>query len=566
LLASGNSEDTLRELDAIKAKPSRAQRARMLHTRGMALFRMRTRYPEAARVLALAAAIKSETQASDAYHAARALARADRDAQAVKAYRAFAKRYPDSRYADDAMHDAAWLELRHDMPRGEANMRAVLVQAEKANDREHTASALWHLAFRAFSDAHYAQAVPLFVRYAATSEASMVRARGLYWAGRAAQLAQDKTTALSHFETARAVEPLHYYALMAGARLRELGQTLGDPFAMPSPAVRAALGGMSSPAVTVTTPVAVPVVASTSTSSSLDASLEAEEPELAAGLAMPTAATTTPGNPSTSGTAPKPLVLPDDAAFYLQLGLVEDAVQSVQRNESTLRAQASARDPGRDDLLPLLATYFTLEQYARPYRLAARERPKTLREAPAGQARSLWEALFPRPYSAPVKAAAAREQLPEDFVYSIMRKESAYDPRVVSHADAIGLLQLLERTGRAMARDCGMANYTRDTLFDPEANVQLGARYLSNLRARYAGNYAPAIAAYNAGEHRVDAWLARAQKNLAPSATLELDRFVEEIPIEQTHNYVRRVLANWARYRYLAGLPEGGDLPVPLTL
>jgi soluble lytic murein transglycosylase len=72
---------------------------------------------------------------------------------------------------------------------------------------------------------------------------------------------------------------------------------------------------------------------------------------------------------------------------------------------------------------------------------------------------------------------------------------------------------------------------------------------------RYDGQMALAAAAYNAGAHRVDEWLARAARAPAKDNALALDRFVEDIPIDQTRNYVRRVTAFYARYRYLG--PDG---------
>jgi soluble lytic murein transglycosylase len=150
-----------------------------------------------------------------------------------------------------------------------------------------------------------------------------------------------------------------------------------------------------------------------------------------------------------------------------------------------------------------------------------------------------------------------------DLVYAVMRKESAYNPAVVSYANAIGLMQLLERTARDQAEDLQWKEFTRQMLFDPSVNVMLGSHFIAKLLERYKGQPVPAIAAYNAGEHRVDPWL----KRVAKGGTVELDRWVEDIPIDQTRNYVRRVLGNWARYRYLERPTEWPiDLPLTLTV
>jgi soluble lytic murein transglycosylase len=145
-----------------------------------------------------------------------------------------------------------------------------------------------------------------------------------------------------------------------------------------------------------------------------------------------------------------------------------------------------------------------------------------------------------------------------------MLKESTFDPRVVSNADAIGLMQLLPGTGKMVGKELGLT-VTRETLLDPQDNIRLGVRLLKQLLKRYDGQMALAAAAYNAGAHRVDEWLARAAKAPAKANALALDRFVEDIPIDQTRNYVRRVTAFYARYHYLGPDGTGGgpviDLP-----
>ena len=134
-----------------------------------------------------------------------------------------------------------------------------------------------------------------------------------------------------------------------------------------------------------------------------------------------------------------------------------------------------------------------------------------------------------------------------------MRQESAFDPEVVSYADAIGLMQLMPATAIAVAARTG-TTASRNVLYDPTANVRLGAAYLAELERRYGVPLC--FAAYNAGEHRVEEWLARGEA--------DLDRFVEEIPFAQTRNYTRRVTASLAHYRFRAA-PDAGwpDLGLP---
>jgi soluble lytic murein transglycosylase len=108
-----------------------------------------------------------------------------------------------------------------------------------------------------------------------------------------------------------------------------------------------------------------------------------------------------------------------------------------------------------------------------------------------------------------------------------------------------------------------MPHFERKQLYDPSTNIKLGAHYLTKLVTRYRGQAVPAIAAYNAGEHRVDPWLDRMARGR--DRTVELDWFVEDIPFDQTRNYVKRVVSSWAHYVYLYQRQDGA-WPLDLAL
>jgi soluble lytic murein transglycosylase len=127
-----------------------------------------------------------------------------------------------------------------------------------------------------------------------------------------------------------------------------------------------------------------------------------------------------------------------------------------------------------------------------------------------------------------------------------MREESALDPRVVSPAGAIGLTQLMLPTAQEVARKLRLGRVRRADLASPSLNIRLGSRYLGDLLRRYDGSVPLALAAYNAGGGAVGRWLGQ-------RSGLELDEFVEEIPIEETRGYVKRVLRSYAAYRLLYG-------------
>src|SRR5690606_20548289 len=165
-----------------------------------------------------------------------------------------------------------------------------------------------------------------------------------------------------------------------------------------------------------------------------------------------------------------------------------------------------------------------------------------LSQWPAGEWRQAWELAFPRPYRELAEKQAELNELSPALVYAVMREESGFDPRARSHADAFGLMQLIEPTARHFAKGLGLPT-TVQALFTPRINIALGARTLSNYCGRFPDNPLLGIPSYNAGPGRPKRWL----KEL-PSQ--EFDLWVELIPYRETRRYTKRVLASYGVYRF----------------
>ncbi len=466
-------------------RPTRAPELRAwLHQLGMVLYRLRRQwYAEAATVLAESARMGGPHAADDQFHAARALSRADHDAEAIRDYRRFASDHPSHRLAPEALYLAAWLELRHDMRAGEANMARFARSAAAARAPSFRREATWQLGLRSFERRRWAAAERHLIEYARMDASPMVRGRGYYWLGRTREARGDRAGAIAAYRDALYIEPLHWYALLARQRLEALDEDPGPPF-----------------------------------------------PE-----------------PPLPGAAPEvDVALPPDAAFYAALGLRQDALDAVRRQEARIR-----RGPG-DGTQRLVTVYQQLGEASRVARLVGGVSTLRRRNAPGPVDRWRWDGAYPRPYAREVNAAAPAGGLTPAHMYAVMRQESGFDPDVVSYADAIGLMQLLPDTAIPMARRVGL-EITREMLFDPEVNTRIGAAYVGGLVSRFGVPLG--FSAFNAGGFRVDQWL-------RDRGRTELDLFVEHIPFEPTRNYIRRVTTHFAHYRYLED-PSGGW---PITL
>jgi len=142
---------------------------------------------------------------------------------------------------------------------------------------------------------------------------------------------------------------------------------------------------------------------------------------------------------------------------------------------------------------------------------------------------------YPLPYRDAFEQHAGEAAITTTWAYGIARSESLFMRDVRSRAGAVGLMQLMPATGSRIARAIDLPYQGLDTLIDPGANIRLGTTYLGQMAERFGGNTILATAAYNAGPHRVDAWMPAA-------GTMDAKAWIENIPFNETRRYVRRVV------------------------
>ena len=155
---------------------------------------------------------------------------------------------------------------------------------------------------------------------------------------------------------------------------------------------------------------------------------------------------------------------------------------------------------------------------------------------------SAWKALYPLPYESSVRRESGKNELDPMIVAGLIRQESTFQADIVSHANAVGLMQLLPKTAKIMARQKRI-KYAKNKLFDPEYNIELGTYYFKGL-VNLTGAPEFALAAYNAGEDRIALW--KSERNYD-----EIPELVESIPFSETRDYVQIVLRNAALYRMI---------------
>jgi peptidoglycan lytic transglycosylase len=212
-----------------------------------------------------------------------------------------------------------------------------------------------------------------------------------------------------------------------------------------------------------------------------------------------------------------------------------------------LELEALGRDAGVDSdrAWALGVAFADLGEAGRSLRYLRRALGATVEAGAPGLPPRLWQLYYPLGYAEHVRAAARAAGLDPYVVAAVIREESSYDPRARSVVGAIGLMQLMPDTARFVAQELGRPLGELAALWEPPVNIVLGSRYLAQLTARFQDPLL-AVAAYNAGPHRVQRWVAE-----RPQADME--EFVDQIPFEETRGFAKRVFTSWHHYRRLYG-------------
>ena len=461
---------------------------------------------------------------------ARAYAGADRSSEALETYAAVAERFASSSFGAQALLESAtlnarqrhredavwiWQRLRNEYPR---MPQAVQAQWElaRAYDRsgiskeaiaqyakfahEHPTSfladdALFRAGLQSYLSGDYVRAAELLVE--ATNAASdRLTDDAPYWAGKA-YLASGKTHIAAHyFSRSAQVRPAGFYSYRAWAALRELSMIgftranrvpLGDRWLMILPSK-------------LSTPTA-------RRKAVIAASPPARLSEPAAKLAR-------------------------RATFLIRHQLPE-----ADWELDKLRLMNVSSNP-----LQLAQLFLYVEAFHKCVSTA-----EGLSADAIGQSRvtSLLPYLYPLAYAQQVDKLALTAGLDPLLVHAVMREESRFSGTLVSSAGAIGLMQVIPTTGRWVASQLALDDYDEHSLFDRDVSLTLGTWYLGYLWKEFDGNLIHVLAAYNAGPGNVRRWLN------ADNVPEDVDGFIETIPLDETRNYIKKVLGTYGNYLQL---------------
>jgi soluble lytic murein transglycosylase len=245
--------------------------------------------------------------------------------------------------------------------------------------------------------------------------------------------------------------------------------------------------------------------------------------------------------------APRQFVLdPPEDNLQVQKSMLLENCGLTDFAARELQSAASKAGPNWT-VAEMLKVYTDSGDYDRALQTLKRAAPGYYALSFSALPRPFWEGLFPRPYWEQLKQSSVENRLNPFLVASLIRQESEFNPEAISHAQAMGLMQLLPKTGKKLAHELKIRRFDYSMLLDPRINLQLGTRYLRSLLDKYDGHLEYALAAYNAGPEHVDDW--------KQGHFRDMPEFVESIPFTETREYVEAILRNQQIYSQLYHTP-----------
>jgi len=445
--------------------------------------------------VACATAGNRDLHAKALYQGARCHASKGEKDEALARYARVEAEHPDHSYADDALVRAA--EVLDDGGRGDEAAARLATLPEKYPQGDLLNEALWRLAFRAYRAGGWDEALKWLdenLRRIPREEIWYAEGRALYWKGRVLARLGRTAEATASYERAVREYPLSVYALLALTR------------------IKATVPGFAKHLVE----------------------------ELRKGMAE------TP-----PWTFPPRALYGEKgfrrAVFLARMGQGSEARRELAHLGLETAADKKAKDDGKKDTSDDDVRWMTAILLDRAGNWSAssslpRYGMTDYRWSyPKGLGAAKWRISYPRAFPDLVAKNAKANDVPESLQTAIMREESAFNPRIESFANAIGLTQMIMKTAQRFANG---QKVSRELLLDPAKNLEIGSRFLGFLWKRW--DHAPplTIASYNAGEAAVERWLEE-------RGAVDSDEFMELVPYDETRNYTKRVLASMFAYAWL---------------
>jgi soluble lytic murein transglycosylase len=426
------------------------------------------------------------------YYLGRSLTNLDSYSEAINTYKKLLEKFPQSNYGDDSLYRCGRIAYISDDWQNAAFYFQRLIDEYPSGDK--LPDGYWELGWIQYRLEEFDSAAITFEKMAAKFSGGALEEKGLFWQAKCFLKLNKETEAMKLFEKTFSRDPLSYYGFASAEILKKAGSAVKMP--------------------------------------NFNKNLN-------------------PQNPGISEIIPEIYneLIPHEVTDSKDATHINKAkellfIKFYNSAAAEIAVSKDETDTNPDKLLEISTLYLFSKDYENSIGIVQKNYSK-LSSSLTGNKKDYYYYLFyPYAYKDLVLQYCTEYNVEPDFLLAIIREESRFKADAGSHAGAQGLMQIMPATGKTIAGQIGISNFSESMLHDPETSITMGSYYISRMLSNFENNKYYALGAYNGGPNAMQRWISK-------YGSLDIDEFIESLTYDETKNYIKKVMTSYFVYNLL---------------
>jgi len=426
------------------------------------------------------------------YYLGRCLTNLNDNEGAINTYKKLLELFPSSNFADDSLYRIGRISYIADDLQNAAFYYQRIIDEYPSGDR--ISDAYWELGWIQYRLQEYESSFYTFDGMSKHFKGSSLEEKSLFWKTKSLEKLGKRQEAIDGYKSVFSVNPFSYYGFESANALKNLGVTVYFPL--------------------------------------INRALDPDNPEIAEVI------------PEIYDYLEPQIVFTPEEATHINKAKELLFIEFYDSAASEIEASKEETDTDLSKILEISTMYLKSRDYENSILLVQKNYKKLSSELTGNQRDYYYYLFYPFAYKDYVKKYAQAYGIEENFILAIIREESRFKADAGSHAGAQGLMQIMPATGKNIASQLGISNFSNDMLHDPEKSIMMGTYYIAQQLGNFNNNKYYALGAYNGGPGAMQRWINN-------YGNLDIDELIESITYDETKNYIKKVMESYYIYNIL---------------
>jgi soluble lytic murein transglycosylase len=465
---------------------------------GMCYFNLRDYQKSTEVLISCYEKFPSESYADDSlYFLGRAFTSLGQEDNSINYYQKVLEKYSQGNYADDSLYRIGRIYfLRGDFENAAANYEKIINNypgGDKISD------AYWELGWIQFKGGDYNSAKNTFQGMKARFKGTSVGEEAMFWEARCLQKLEENDAAANIYKEIIDSKTYTYYTFASQRSLKLIDVEYDIP--------------------------------------KIDNSVYPDNPKIAALLPEVYKDIENIDTNNNSGSQSGKFTHIDKAKELLNLEFYTSAAKEIE-------AGSGEFEQDNLSILEISTLYLKAKDYLNSQKLIVKYLSKLKSGLSNPYKDYVYYLLYPYGFKEYIDKYSKQFNVDPLFVLAVIREESRFQPDAGSFAGALGLMQIIPKTGKGIASQLGIPDFNSQMLLDPEISIRMGSYYLSKQLENFNQNKYYACGAYNGGPGSMSKWI-------SSWGDKDIDEFIEYVSYDETRNYIKKVMGSYFLYQLL---------------